>query len=60
MALHSTFSPYHSYAPRVSVVVADCWAYRHDLFFGNVSEGLEAEQLDCRESTNANTYNLYR
>lgn len=28
--------------------------------FGSTYEGLEAEQLDCRESTNANTYNLYR
>ena len=28
--------------------------------FGSTYEGLEPEQLDCRESTNANTYNLYR
>lgn len=27
--------------------------------FGSTYDGLEPEQLDCRESTNANTYNLY-
>lgn len=28
--------------------------------FGSTYNGLKIEQLDCRESTNANTYNLYR